>query len=79
MHRKLIAIPLLLLASAAAGRTAGGEENEAADTVIVVDKVQVTAIKQDWIFLTTLCIPISNVWRLCMGISFRMTNLTCIL
>lgn len=46
MHRKLIAIPLLLLASAAAGRTAGGEENEAADTVIVVDKVQVTAIKQ---------------------------------
>ena len=46
MHRKLIAIPLLLLASAAAGRTVGGEENEAADTVIVVDKVQVTAIKQ---------------------------------
>lgn len=46
MHCKLIAIPLLLLASAAAGRTVGGEENEAADTVIVVDKVQVTAIKQ---------------------------------
>lgn len=48
MHCKLTAIPLLLLASAAAGRTAGGKApgTEAADTVIVVDKVQVTAIKQ---------------------------------
>ena len=48
MHCKLIAIPLLLLVSAAAGRTAGGKApgTEAADTVIVVDKVQVTAIKQ---------------------------------
>ena len=50
MHRKLIAIPLLLLAATTAGRTSGEEGpasgTEAADTVIVVDKVQVTAIKQ---------------------------------
>ena len=48
MHRKLIAIPLLLLAATTAGRTSGEEGpapgTEAADTVIVVDKVQVTAI-----------------------------------
>ena len=50
MHRKSLVIPLLLLASAAAARTAGGDgpapDTETADTVIVVDKVQVTAIKQ---------------------------------
>lgn len=50
MHYKSLAIPLLLLASAATARTAGGNgpapDTEAADTVIVVDKVQVTAIKQ---------------------------------
>ena len=50
MHRKLIAIPLLLLAATTAGHTSGEEGaapgTEAADTVIVVDKVQVTAIKQ---------------------------------
>ena len=50
MFRKLIAIPFLLLASATAARTAGGNgpapDQETADTVIVVDKVQVTAIKQ---------------------------------
>ena len=50
MHRKSLVIPLLLLASAAAARTVGGDgeapETETADTVIVVDKVQVTAIKQ---------------------------------
>ena len=50
MHRKSLVIPLLLLASAAAARTASGDgptpDTETADTVIVVDKVQVTAIKQ---------------------------------
>ena len=50
MHRKSLVIPLLLLASAAAARTAGSDgpapDTETADTVIVVDKVQVTAIKQ---------------------------------
>ena len=50
MHRKSLVIPLLLLASAAAARAAGGNgpapDTETADTVIVVDKVQVTAIKQ---------------------------------
>ena len=50
MHRKLITIPFLLLAATTAGRTSGEEGpapgTEAADTVIVVDKVQVTAIKQ---------------------------------
>ena len=50
MHRKSLVILLLLLASAAAARTAGGDgpapDTETADTVIVVDKVQVTAIKQ---------------------------------
>jgi len=49
MHRKSLVIPLLL-ASAAAARAAGGNgpapDTEMADTVIVVDKVQVTAIKQ---------------------------------
>ena len=50
MHRKSLVILLLLLASAAAARTAGGDgpapDTETSDTVIVVDKVQVTAIKQ---------------------------------
>ena len=50
MHRKSLVIPLLLLASGAAARTGGSDgpapDTETADTVIVVDKVQVTAIKQ---------------------------------
>ncbi len=51
MHRKsLVILPCLLLASAAASApraaTARRRTQETADTVIVVDKVQVTAIKQ---------------------------------
>lgn len=48
MHRSLLAIPLVLTALSAAARPSDGKvaEAETADTVIVVDKVQVTAIKQ---------------------------------
>lgn len=48
MHSKSLLIPFLLLACAPAARGAcGGDRNaETADTVIVVDRVQVTAIKQ---------------------------------
>ncbi len=53
MLRKSLVIPLLLVASAAAGGTTGGNgptpDTETADTVIVVDKVQVTAIKHGFV------------------------------
>lgn len=48
MPRKPLIIPFLLLAFATTARASGGNvpEAETADTVIVVDRVQVTAIKQ---------------------------------